>query len=829
MTLRGQVWVPIGPSPLTKPDLDQNGRVSSIYVSPSNRKIIYLGTAGGGLWKSTNGGFGWTPLFDREVCLGIGSPAAIAVDPFDSNVLYVGTSNRLNKEPFPGGLFKSMDGGQSWIRLGSGYPPENIGNAKLFFEQNINISVVIIDPTDSNTLHLATDNGVYRSADGGLNWIQGKISIIKNLTGTVRSLVLDSSVPGLRILYAGIVGQGVYRSNDGGFNWTRILGVGTPGVQPPFGKVVVDIPPPTQTPNSLGVQVIYVAIRGIGGEDKAIGIYMSKDQGATWLQQAGNDVPAPSGDYAFHMAVDPASPGDGANDIIYLGGIGQRRSDDSGNNFENISLGLHPDTHAWAFFKQANSLPSVVYCGNDGGLFKSTDKGSTWRPHNGGPIQTSLIYNITCKPTDNQFGYVVGAFQDNSIYAKIPHSGSQWKGGAVGLGDGGDVAYNSDYKYLYASIWGYSGVGTHMHRSTNDGLAFQKDITPWIKTDDTGWFVAPIATDHNTAGIVYVSGSQKVWQSFDSGSSWRSIMDIINACNDIDVAEGNGNYVVMSIGSQVYVSINALAETVGPPDGLIFTDITRNLPGRNVTRVRFDPNDPNTIYATLSGFYRDTDPPNRKGHVFRTSISGSAWIDLSPPVNVPCSALALDGEAVPTSIFVGTEFGVISSVDGGRYWNVLDDLHFPRVPVLDLEFKNFRLVAGTYGRGAFIFTYGIIAPIVAVNKENNLEFGTVRQGPKYLKLQIMNTGYSGGGTGFYHSDLRVDSVQRLMGSDSFSVLPTPITPLPIHEGEHADFTIMFNPSGAGVEEKATIRVITNDFPGACYLDFEVTGRQEPYD
>ena len=172
-------------------------------------------------------------------------------------------------------------------------------------------------------------------------------------------------------------------------------------------------------------------------------------------------------------------------------------------------------------------------------------------------------------------------------------------------------------------------------------------------------------------------------------------------------------------------------------------------------------------------------------------ISGSTWTNISPDVNIPCSALALDGETVPTSIFVGTEFGVVRSVDGGKVWYVLDDLHFPRVPVLDLEFQSSRLVAATYGRGAFIFTYGMITPVIAVNKENNLEFGTVREGPKYLKLQVLNTGYSGGGTGFYHRDLLIDSVQRLMGSSSFSVLPTPGTPIAIHEGEQADFTIVY--------------------------------------
>ena len=105
-------------------------------------------------------------------------------------------------------------------------------------------------------------------------------------------------------------------------------------------------------------------------------------------------MPEPQFDYAFHMAVDPGSPGDGINDIIYLGGVGQRRSDDSGNKFENISSGQHADTHAWAFFRRPYPSPSVVYCGNDGGLVKSTDKGPTWEPLNSGGLQTGLFYDL---------------------------------------------------------------------------------------------------------------------------------------------------------------------------------------------------------------------------------------------------------------------------------------------------------------------------------------------------------------------------------------------------------------------------------------------------
>ena len=161
-------------------------------------------------------------------------------------------------------------------------------------------------------------------------------------------------------------------------------------------------------------------------------------------------------------------------------------------------------------------------------------------------------------------------------------------------------------------------------------------------------------------------------------------------------------------------------------------------------------------------------------------IGASGWIDISPKLNAPFSAIALEGGTFPTPIYVGTEFGVLRSVDGGSSWSVLDDIHFPRVPVLDLEIKGELLVAATYGRGAFAFSNKIGEPVIAMNLEHNLAFGTVRQGPEYLTLQIFNVGDPGSG-GVNQGLLVIESVQRLMGSTSFSVLSAPSTPLVVRQ------------------------------------------------
>src|SRR2546430_822248 len=209
MSLRGTVWAPIGPSPISQGGSPVNGLVSAIAVSASNPNLIYMGTAAGGVWRSDDGGTSWIPIFDRQLSLGVGEPGALAIDPNNTDVVYVGTSQRVSAQP-QAGLFKSTDGGASWIRLGSGYPSSNTGNANQFVGQWIN--VIIVDPANGNILYLASTSGCFRSIDGGRNWTAGV-----NAGGDARSLVLDTSTPvGSRILYAGINGRGVFRSNDGG-------------------------------------------------------------------------------------------------------------------------------------------------------------------------------------------------------------------------------------------------------------------------------------------------------------------------------------------------------------------------------------------------------------------------------------------------------------------------------------------------------------------------------------------------------------------------------------------------------------------------------------
>ena len=812
MTLVGTVWKPIGPSPIGS-GRDDNGLISAIAINPNDPDIVYVGSAGGGVWRSRDGGKNWRALFDRQIALGIGEPAAIAIDPADTDTLYIGTSQRLTPQA-PAGLYKSTDGGASCVRLGSGYPAGNVGNARQFFSQWIN--VVRVDPANSAVVYLASTSGVFRSTDAGLSWRQGT-----GLSGDTMSLVLDAtSSAAARVLYAGVSGSGVFRSVDGGQSWTRILSTTTPAVAGKLAgggisRVVVDLAPPTSPPNPSGIKVLYASMGGSGTAPDPVGLFLSTDAGATWSARAATGMPGNTqGGYSFHFAVDPASPGDGAKDIVFFGAVGQAWSKNSGTSFTGIP-NVHADTHSWAFGRGAPGTASSVFLGCDGGIFRSdpTDVArTTWLPLNKDGLQTGLFYNLTVKP-DATASVTLGALQDNGILTTAGPTTPQWNNPQGG--DGWDVAYDGGTAgrvYGTSGFWGPNPPCTRLFFSNVDGTDFsptaQRDITPWGSTTDQGCYLAPVSTDPSRAGVVYVGGNQNLWQTQNGGTTWRILAALSTAI--VAVAPTNGNNVAAAVGGQVWLSTNALAATVGAPTGVTFTNITRNLPGRNVLRVAFDPNDPTAIFAVLGGF---SGFPG--GHIYRTTAAGTVWTDISPPLDVPFGGLVLDGTDTPSTIYVGTDLGVLRSVDRGQFWTVLDDLRFPQAPVTDMVLSQPAgvLRVATYGRGVFEFVKPS-GPAITVEPENALAFGRLCVGESaHLTLRVFNIG-----TG----DLVINSVQRLTGSNAISVLALPGTPVVIQPGEDLSFSVRYTPTAQGTTDVTTIRIVSND-PQAPVVDLAASG------
>jgi hypothetical protein len=858
-SIAGTVWKPIGPNPIVEPGccgspftFAANGRVNSIAVDPTNSSVLYLGSAGGGVWKTVDGGAHWMPMTDQEISLGIGSSHAIAIDPNHPNTIYAGTSSWSLLNPGDRaqsrGILKSTDGGASWIVLGSGFPTGNDGNAESFFRDR-NISTILVDPADSQMLYLAAGRagdaiagGVFRSEDGGLNWAQG--------TGTeglrVESLVLDtSSPPGARVLYAGAETRGVLKSTDGGKSWTEVLKPSTVTTEAPNGfyKVMVALAPPATPPNMAG-PVVYASLQLNDAASKNLlhVIFRNTNGGmeGDWEKRDGqvltflnSDLSQLFGGGFSDMVVDPASPGDGSNDRIYWGGLSQYLSTDSGDTFDEIGQvhGIHGDHQAWLVVPHAGL--NTLWVGDDGGIWRSDDAGATWTGTgtsppaslastlNAGGLQTATLYQLAVQADAGATATLAGT-QDSGVLRlplpppvpSLPAGSQPWSGTS---NDGIDVAFDRVTTDVAYCIQNASFL-----KSLDGGASWTIDFTSQLPASQVSIFINRLAVDPNNAGYLYVGGSAgsgnpfvpapgDVLQSMDGATSFRALGLMSSAfVTSMDVAPGDSNHLVAASARQVFVTTNALASTVGLPSGVVFRDITGDLPSRFVTRVAFDPHDASIVYATLAGF--------GTGHVFTKSINTANWTDISPDVDIPVQSMALDGGSNPAILYVGTELGVLRrSVAGGGAWEVVDDLRLPNAAVADLEINSTAgvLRAGTWGRGVFELAAPTGPAIFVAPPILEIEEACAVTG-KNGTIGVSNVGTQ---------DLVVSSVQRLAGSSAFTVLASPATPLTIGPGNSATFTVHYTPTVPAIAESATIRITSND-PTVPFVDVPVSGTLE---
>lgn len=745
----GSVWKPVGPASIREAgccypvSFDASGRVNSIAVDPNNSDRIYAGSAGGGIWRSEDAGGSWTPLTDHAASLGIGSSHAIAIDPNDSRTIYAGTTSfALLAQSLPRpidftqskGVLKSTDDGSTWIVLGSGSPSWNNGNALQLFAST-DINTIIVDPQNSSVLYLAAGRwgsvdipgGLYRSTDGGENWTKSSSPAYDPIYA--ESLVLDpTSPPEARVLYAGTNGacdlgpahgEGVLRSRNGGADWDLILSYDTPAVKSAlpdgFSKAIVALSPRSDPANPQG-QVVYVSLLDPGGNGKVLMSSNGWADSPAWVQLFAFVC---TGDYSTllggpfsDMLLDPSPAADGL-DHIYWGGASQFVSVDSGNCFFEIGEvnGIHGDHQTWLIVPNPSG-PSVVYAGDDGGIWKSTDEGSHWTgtsvtgyspPSINNGLQTAIVYALDVSLDGSDV--IIAGTQDNGIVRRtaIPTAPNtyMWTGTS---NDAMDVAFNRVAPYGVVFSVQNCWDGDCILKSTDFGADWE-DITPRhiLPTDQRGMFQNRLAIDPSRAGVLYVGGSSgAVCQTRNGGATFRSLGTPAPGMyvSSLDVAPSRSASLVIaandwSSNNLVAVSTNVLSNSVA------FQNITRNLPKRFVTRVAFDPHDPKAIYATLSGLNAQT--PGRPGHVFRTTTGAKRWTDISPPADVPVNAIALDGTSSHTVLYIGTDQGVWRSDDGGTNWIRVDPEHLPNAAVSDLVWnpKTGVLTAATWGRGVF--------------------------------------------------------------------------------------------------------------------------------
>jgi hypothetical protein len=668
------VWQLRGP-------VNVGGRVTDVVGDPANANKFYVGSASGGVWKTTDGGATFTPIFDGLGTLSIG---ALALDPRDSNILYVGTGEANpggGSTTQPGdGVWKTTDGGATWQHLG--------------LDNTFEIGRIVVDPKNPSNVFVAAmgalffhsvDRGVYRSRDGGLTWT--KVLFVSDGAGAI-DLAIDpvtptrmfaatwerQRTPSARI-YGG-PGSGLWRSTDGGTTWTALAG-GLPAssTQPSRIGVVV-------APSSPGT--VY-AIYSRKTDFSLVGVFRSTDSGTTWTQQSATSLASiigAQGYWSGRLFVHPTNPSD-----LWVDGVGLAHSTNGGASFTSVS-GLHADQHA-QWFSPAN--PAVILKGNDGGVYRSTNGGSTWTHFNNLPI--SQFYTVEAHPLDP--ARIYGGLQDNGVQRTPTGATNDWS--SILGGDGLEVHVDPlNSQVVYAE----SQFGA-LRRSTNGGASFS-NATSGL-SGRLGWktpiAIDPASTGTGTTSTLYL-GSSMLFRSTNSAQSWTPISADLTNGN-----QGVGTIVFGTITTVAVAPSNKNTIYIGTDDGNLwvtqnagtsYTRINAGLPVLWVTRVAVDPGNDAIAYATFSGFRVD----QPLAHVFRTTDHGATWSDISGDLpDAPVNAIIVDPRQSST-LYVGSDVGAFVSTDLGASWAPLGT-GLPDAPVSDLKFlpgPPATLYAATYGR-----------------------------------------------------------------------------------------------------------------------------------
>jgi uncharacterized repeat protein (TIGR01451 family) len=680
-------WTPIGPEPTNTP---YNypivaGRVTALAVDWTNSNVVYAGAAGGGVWKTTDGGGHWTPLTDTQPSLAVGS---IAIDPSNHLTIYVGTGeeNFSGDSYYGAGILKSTNGGSSWTQIKGPFLGPCGTNA--YWDGGARIGTIAVEPDNSAVILAAVEmpiqcntniTAVYRSEDGGTTWTAVLLGTNFFRYGT--SVLFDSSNG--NIAYAAVYYDGVYKSLDAGKTWAHINGTGS-NILPTanVGRIVLALAP--SNPNILfaGIQSTL--------DFTLLGLFKTTDGGANWVKLV--NTPNYCDQQCWYdqaIAVAPNNP-----NIVFVGGNGSAtvyRSTDGGLHWTNFTQGangfsLHADLHALAF--SADS--TVLYAGNDGGVWRASPPTATpvpWTELNDALAITQFYFSPSINPKDvtNSFG----GTQDNGTQK---YSGLlTWDD--VVCGDGGWTAIDPvTPSNVYSSCPQVNGL---VWKSTAGGV-----FGSWtyaangINLNEPMEFLPPFAIDPLHPSNLYL-GTDRVYQTTDNADHWTPISgDLTNGftltsiavaptnSNTVYTASSNGNYGQPS----VYVTTQALAGV-----GAVWNNRSTGVPRRVITQVAVDPHISTTAYLALSGFY--------SGHVFRTTNGGLTWNDISGNLpDIPVNAIVIDSVLART-YYVASDIGVFRTRNGGTSWSVLG-AGLPRVTVLGLTLHNpsRTLRAATHGR-----------------------------------------------------------------------------------------------------------------------------------
>lgn len=682
-------WTLIGPEPTSAPYNSPTvaGRVAALAVDPTNANVVYAGAAGGGVWKTTDGGVHWTPLTDAQPSLAVGS---IAIDPSNHSTVYVGTGeeNFSGDSYYGAGILKSVNGGSSWTQIkgpfvGPFSPDGYDGGGR--------IGAIAVEPGNSAVILAAVEmplgfngnlTGVYRTEDGGTTWT-AVLPPNQNPPpyfhyGT--AALFDPSHG--NVAYAALYHDGVYKSLDAGQTWVHVNGTGShilPSTN--VGRIVLAIAPSSPTTLYAGIQDT-----STGG---LLGLFKTTDGGANWVKLVNTpDYCAQQCWYDQAIAVAPTNP----NEVFVGGAYGSfvYRSMDGGSHWTDVTQGangfsLHVDMHSLAF----SSDSSVLYAGNDGGVWSASQPTATpvpWAELNDALAITEFYFSPSINPKDVTDS--LGGTQDNGTQK---YSGVlTWND--VVCGDGGwtalDPVMTSDVYSVCPQVDGL------LWKSTAGGVFGSWSQAASGINIETMEFLPPLAIDPLRPANLYF-GTYRVYQTANHAGNWTAISANLtggggDAITSIAVAPTDSNTVYAGASDGwMAVTTNALAG-VGAIWNKLFTI------ARYITQVVVDPQTSTTAYLTYSGFSGFN---GYSGHVARTTDGGLTWKDISANLpDIPVNGMVID-PVLANTYYVATDIGVFGTRNGGASWSPLG-AGLPRVTVLGVTLHNptRTLRASTHGR-----------------------------------------------------------------------------------------------------------------------------------
>jgi photosystem II stability/assembly factor-like uncharacterized protein len=681
-----------------------SGRVIGFAVDPNNAARYFVAAASGGIWKTVNNGTTWTPVFDREGSYSIG---CIVLDPKNPLTVWVGTgeNNSQRSVSYGDGVYRSDDGGKTW---------KNVG-----LKSSEHIGRIAIDPKDSNTVYVAAqgslwgpggDRGLFKTTDNGKTW--KNILHISENTG-VTDVVIDPQNPETvyaasyqrrRHMWTLIDGgpeSAIYKSTDAGTTWNK-LRAGLPTND--MGRIGLAISP-------VDDNVIYATIES---GDRKGGIFRSNDRGGSWEKR--NDFDAGAMYYA-RVVADPKNV-----DRIYIMNVFLMVSDDGGRTVRRLGeRSKHVDNHE-IWIDPANNDHYLVGC--DGGVYETYDRGAMW--HFKANLPITQFYDVT-SDTAAPFYNVYGGTQDNYSFGGPARTRSA--SGIVNsdwfVTQGGDGFHSrvdpEDPNTVYAELQG--GTLARFDKRTGERLGIQPQAGRNEEPLRWNWDAPFIISPHSHTRLYFAAN--KLFRTDDRGNSWKPISGDLSRGLDRDKLQVMGKVwsmdaVAKNQSTAYYGNASALAESekkegliyVGTDDGLI--QITED-GGRNwrkvdklpevpelatVSRIVTSNQNADTVYVAIEN-HQNAD---FKPYLFKSTDAGRTWTSIKGnlPANGPVWAIAED-HVNPNLLFVGTEFGLFFTIDGGQKWIQLHG-GLPTIQVRDLNIQRREndLVVGTFGRGIYI-------------------------------------------------------------------------------------------------------------------------------